>query len=80
MEFNWAGVVELADTLCSGRSGCTSVGVQIPPPAFFILHKKSEGASGMISTVKGHPNESRSEIAVIVAGKYAIPKAGPDSL
>ena len=35
-EWDIAGVVELADTLCSGRSGCTSVGVQIPPPALFF--------------------------------------------
>jgi hypothetical protein len=31
-----AGVVELADTLCSGRSGRKAVRVQVPPPAVFI--------------------------------------------
>ncbi len=31
-----AEVVELADTLCSGRSAFTGVGVQIPPSALNV--------------------------------------------
>jgi hypothetical protein len=34
--FLQAEVAELADALRSGRSGCTPMRVQIPPPAFML--------------------------------------------